>query len=106
MVTRDDAEAFTVFSSMFGVPVFGILALMAWTEWVDKDCAYAERVRRKQIWSRVVLSSSLWCWWAIVPALAVAALVALGFGLRALWRMAFPGALPSDEAAPSQGAYR
>ena len=67
----------------------------------DVDAALtinARRVMRRRIWARAVLTSPLWIWWALFPALAVAAIVGLAHGV--------PG--PRSDGWPDavRGAYR
>lgn len=102
----EDVAAYLVISAMFGAPLFIAAFGILWIEWMEAGVEYAELLRRRRIWARVVLSAPLWIWWAIFPALAVAALVGAGVGLRALWRMGFVGRAPSDGPTPSEGAYR
>ena len=96
-------DAALTINAMFGVFLFIIALGIAYP---DDSEEYARRVMRRRIWARAVLTSPLWIWWALFPALAVAAIVGLVVGARALWRMAFPGRAPTDGPTPSEGAYR
>lgn len=109
-MVSDDLCGVVFLGAYLGVPLFAVALAIVWVEWVDArgvdEVPYDERVRRKRIWARAVLTAPLWIWWALFPALAVALLVVLVLGSRAAWRMAFPGRAPTDGPTPSEGAYR